>query len=39
LAAKIGKSTSAFVAVSYTGNLGGTQQRTLMANTGTRWSW
>jgi outer membrane autotransporter protein len=39
LAAKIGKSTSAFVAVSYTGNLGGTQQRTLTANTGTRWSW
>ncbi|WP_211467027.1 autotransporter family protein [Collimonas silvisoli] len=39
LAAKIGKSTSAFVTASYTGNLGGTRQRTVMADAGTRWSW
>ncbi|WP_236904291.1 autotransporter outer membrane beta-barrel domain-containing protein [Collimonas fungivorans] len=39
LVATINKSTSAFVTATYTTNLGGAQQRTVMADAGMRWSW
>ena len=39
LVATINKSTSAFVTATYTANLGGAQQRTVMADAGMRWSW
>nr|WP_238531363.1 autotransporter outer membrane beta-barrel domain-containing protein [Collimonas fungivorans] len=39
LVATINKSTSAFMTVTYTTNLGGAQQRTVMADAGMRWSW
>ena len=39
LVVNTGKSASVFVTASYTGNLGGAQQRTLMADAGMRWSW
>jgi outer membrane autotransporter protein len=39
LVATISKSTNAFVTATYTTNLGGAQQRTVMADAGIRWSW
>jgi outer membrane autotransporter protein len=39
LVVNTGKSASVVVTASYTGNLGGAQQRTLMADAGMRWSW
>ncbi|HWX01103.1 autotransporter outer membrane beta-barrel domain-containing protein [Collimonas sp.] len=39
LVATISKSASAFVTATYTANLGGVQQRTVMADAGMRWSW
>lgn len=39
LVATINKSTNAFVTATYTANLGGAQQRTVMADAGIRWSW
>lgn len=37
--ARINRSTSAFVAVGYTANLGGKRQGTVMGNAGIRWTW
>lgn len=39
LVATISKSASAFVTATYTANLGGAQQRILMADAGVRWTW
>jgi len=39
LVAKISKATSAYATVTYTTNLGGAHQNTVMGNAGVRWSW